>query len=87
MFNRRTQRNLSTTSYEVIKEIEIGIELENMDDIYYYRSNKKQKEKRPPGRSKKNILVEKQRNQMKCFLKSLKIIKEEIINLIINNYK
>ena len=45
--------NLSTTSYEVIKEIEIGIELDNMMMIYIIKEIIIKKKKKPPRKSKK----------------------------------
>ena len=51
------REKLAGCSNEAIKEIELGIELENMDDMYYMTNrNKKEKEvKRPPGRPKKQV--------------------------------
>ena len=58
------RKELTNCINEAIKEVEIGLELENMDDIYYSINidDKKEKNKKPPGRPCK---IDNNKNQMK----------------------
>ena len=58
------REELTNCINEAIKEVEIGLELENMDDIYYTinTDDKKEKNKIPPGRPRK---IDNNKNQMK----------------------
>ena len=58
------REELTNCINEAIKEVEIGLELENMDDIYYTinTDDKKEKNKKPPGRPRK---IDNNKNQMK----------------------
>ena len=64
------RHNISCQEKELIKELELGIELENLYQIKeeYIKENEKMKEKRPVGRPKKQPKKDKTQNTLNDFL-------------------